>query len=67
MGGDVGRPITACKGKAIPVQVSYSPRGFQDVEAARFSDSRHIKMMPLSALSTGRLDPPGNIRGTHFC
>ena len=67
MGSDVGRPVTACKGKVIPVQVSYRPRGFQDVHTPIFSDSRHIKVVRLSALTTGRLDPPGNVRGTHSC
>ena len=43
------------------------PWGFQEVEARRFQDSRHMKVARLSALSTGRLYPPGNIPGTHFC
>jgi len=38
------------------------PRGLQEVEAPRFQDSRHMKMVRLSALRT-----PGNIPGTHFC
>ena len=33
------------------------PRGFQEVEAPRFQDSRHTKMVRLSALHTGRLYP----------
>jgi len=40
------------------------PRGFQEVEAPRFQDNRHMKMVRLSALRTGHLYPPGNI---HFC
>jgi hypothetical protein len=44
-------------GKAIPIQV----------EAPRFHDSRHIKVVRLSALRTGRLYPPGNITGTRLC
>jgi hypothetical protein len=43
------------------------PLGFQQVEAIRFIDNRHIKMVRLSALRTGRLYSPGNIPGTHFC
>ena len=37
------------------------------VEAPRFQDSRHIKVVRLSALRTGCLYPSGNIPGTHFC
>ena len=46
-----------------------SPWGFQEVEAPRFQDSRHMKVVRLSALHTGRLypPPPRNIPGTHFC
>jgi hypothetical protein len=39
------------------------PLGFQEVEAPRFIDSRHMKVVR-SALRTGRLYPTGN---THFC
>ena len=42
------------KGKAIPLQAW---TGFQDVEAPRFQDSRHMKLVRLSALHTGRLYP----------
>jgi hypothetical protein len=48
-------------GKAIPLQA-----WFQEVEAPRFLDNRHIKVVRLSALRTGRLYPPGNSPGTHF-
>ena len=45
------------------------PWGFQDVEAPKFQDNRHMKVIRLSALRTGRLYPPpkGNIPGIHFC
>jgi hypothetical protein len=43
------------------------PLGFQEVEAPRFLDNRHMKMVTLSDIRTGRLYPPGNIPGTHFC
>ena len=33
------------------------PRGFQEGEVPRFQDSRHMKVVRLSALSTGRLYP----------
>ena len=40
---------------------------FQEGEARRFQDNRHMKVVRLSALRTGLLYPPGNIPGTHFC
>ena len=44
-----------CKGK---VKSSLDmPRGFQEVEVPRFQDNRHIKMVRLTALHTGRLYP----------
>jgi hypothetical protein len=43
------------------------PRGFQELETSRFQDNRHIKVLRLSALRTGRLYPQRNIPGTHFC
>ena len=43
------------------------PWGFQEVQASKFRDSRHMKVVRLSALRTARLYPPGNIPGTHFC
>jgi len=52
------------KGKAIPLQAL---RVGQEVEAPRFQDSRHMKVVRLSALRTGRFYAPGNIPGTHFC
>jgi hypothetical protein len=42
------------------------PWAFQEVEAPRFQDYRHMKVERLSALRTGRLNPPGNIPGTHL-
>jgi len=33
------------------------PSGFQEVEAPRFQDSRHLRVVRLSALRTGRLYP----------
>ena len=40
---------------------------FQKVEAPRFQDNWHMKVVSLSALRTGCLYLPGNIHGTHFC
>jgi hypothetical protein len=37
----------------------------QEVETARFQDSRYMKVVGLSALPTSHLYPPGNIPGTH--
>jgi hypothetical protein len=34
------------------------PLGFQEVEVPRFIDNRHMKVVRLSALRTGRLYPP---------
>jgi hypothetical protein len=45
----------------------YRPFGFQEVEAPRLLDNRHMMVVRLSALGTGRLYPPGNTPGTHFC
>jgi hypothetical protein len=43
------------------------PLGFQEVNAPRFLESRHLKVVRLAALRTGRFYPTGNIPGTHFC
>jgi len=42
------------------------PWGFQEVEVPIFQDNRHMKVVRLSILRTGRLYPPGNIPATHF-
>jgi hypothetical protein len=39
----------------------------QEVEAPRIQDSRHMKVVRLSALLTVLLYPSGNIPGTRFC
>jgi hypothetical protein len=41
------------KGKAIPLQAWTGP----EVEATRFQDNRHMKVVRLSALRTGHLYP----------
>ena len=38
-----------------------------EFKTTTFQDSRHMKVVSLSALSTGRFYPTGNIPGTHFC
>jgi hypothetical protein len=51
------------KGNAIPGWVLRN----QDVELTEFLDSRHMKVVRLSALRTGRLCTPRDIPGAHFC
>jgi hypothetical protein len=46
-----------CK-KSNPITGLDRPWGFQEVEAPRFQDNKHIKVVRLSALRTGRLTPP---------
>jgi hypothetical protein len=50
-----------------PITGLDGPRGFQDAEATRFQNNRHMKVVRLSALRTGRLYTPGFFPGTHFC
>jgi len=42
-------------------------RGFQEVEAPRFPDIWHMKLVRLSALRTLHVYPPGNIPGNRSC
>ena len=54
------------KGKAVPLQAWIGPEGsrklrFLDFVTMAQDDGR------LSALRTGRLYPPGNTPGIHFC
>ena len=44
--------------KSNPIIGRERPRSFQEVEAPRFQDNRHLKVVRLSALRTGRLYPP---------
>ena len=55
------------KHKSNPITGLDRPYGYQDVEGLRFQDSRHMKVVRLSALHTGRLYPQGNTPGTHLC
>ena len=56
-----------CHEQSNPITGLDRPWGFQKLEAPRFQDNRHMKVVSLSALRTGRLYTPGNIPGTHFC
>jgi hypothetical protein len=47
--------VQLCKGKAFPLLDR--PLWFQEVEASEFLDSRHMKVVRLSALRTGHLYP----------
>jgi hypothetical protein len=60
-------PVMRVKRQSNPITGLEKPWSFQDVEAPRFPDNRHIKLVRLSALRSGRLYPPGNIPGNHFC
>jgi hypothetical protein len=57
----------SAKGKTTPLQAYCWPKSLQEFEAPRFLDSGHTKVVRLSAIPIGRLYPPGNILGTHFC
>jgi len=53
--------------KSNPITVLDRPCVFQEAEAPRFQDNRHMKVVRLLALRTGHLYRPGNIPGIHFC
>ena len=55
------------KGKGILLQTWTGPWGYRRLRLPEFLDNRHLKVVGLSALHTGRLKPPGEIPGTHFC
>jgi hypothetical protein len=45
-------------GKGTPVKAHYRPIGFQEVEAPRFLDRWHMKVVRVSAIHTGSLYAP---------
>jgi hypothetical protein len=59
--------ILYVKRSSNPITCLDRPSGVQEAEAPRFQDNRHVMVVRLSALRTGRFYPPGNIPGTHFC
>jgi hypothetical protein len=54
------------RSKSNPITGLDRHLGFQEVEAPRFQDNRHMKVVRLSALRAGHIYPPRNIPGTHF-
>ena len=48
-------------------QYNYRPAQALRFPGPRFQDSRHMKVVRLSAARNGRLYLPGNISGTQFC
>jgi len=48
---------TYVKRQSNPITGLERPWGFQEIEAPRFQDNRHMKVVGLSALRTGRLHP----------
>jgi hypothetical protein len=55
------------KGKAVPLQAWAGPEGSTKLRLPDFKTNRHMTVVRLSALRAGRLYPPGNIPGAHFC
>ena len=55
------------KGKAIPLQAWTGRECSRMLRLPDFQENRHMKVVKLSAIRTGRLYPTGNIPGTHFC
>jgi hypothetical protein len=53
--------------KSNPIAGLDRPLGFQEVEAPKFLDIQHLKVVRLSSLCTSRLYTRGNIPGTHYC
>ena len=54
------------KGKAVPLQAWSGPEGSRKLRFPDFMTTAQDGGR-LSALRTGRLYPPGNTPGTHFC
>ena len=54
-----------CRSKTISTQAWTGPEGSR--RWRRFNDNQHKTVVSLSAVSTGRIYPPRNILGTHFC
>jgi hypothetical protein len=59
--------LRICGSKSSPITGLDRPWEFQEFQAPKFHDNRHMKVLRLSALRTGRPYPPGNIPGTLLC
>ena len=59
--------INVWKGKAIPLEAWTGCYSWRWLRLAERLGSLHMKVVRLSALRTGHLYPPGDIRGTHSC
>jgi hypothetical protein len=55
---DIHGSVYRNTGKAIPLQAWTGPDGSKGAEAPKFQDNRHMKVVRLSALRTGRLYSP---------
>ena len=65
--GNLQSLLLSFTGRVKVKQSLHRPWGFQEVEVPRFIDNRHMQVVRMSALRTGRLYLPGNIPGTRFC
>jgi len=54
------------EGKAIPAKAWTGPEVSKRKRLPKYQDSRYMNVVRLSALQTGRLYTPGDIRGTRF-
>jgi hypothetical protein len=59
--------VVVGNGKTILLQAWTVPEGSRRFRAHIFQDNRHMKVVMLSDLRSGRLYPPENVPGTHFC
>ena len=53
--------------KATPLQAWTGPLGSMRLRLPEFLYNRHMQVLGLSALHTGRLYLPGDTPGSHFC